>query len=143
MARSPRCQLADHQEADGHRPVQGRATRGPRGERPAAQVPAPGVPQPSQRELLARGHRRVRRRVLRPGGRLVILEPAPEQYFERPWSLLRFGWRGPYYWGLARFVHEPFAGLWHERDVPAWLERHGFELVEDRLVFPSRLLVAA
>ncbi len=82
------------------------------------------------------------RRVLRPGGRLVILEPAREQYFETPWSLLRFGWRGPYFWGLARLVNEPFVGLWHQRDVPAWLDTHGFTLVEDRLMFPSRLMIA-
>jgi len=82
------------------------------------------------------------RRILRPGGRLAILEPAREQYVESPWSLRRFGWRGPYYWGLARLMNEPFLALWHARDARAWLDQHGFELVEDRLLFPSRLLIA-
>jgi ubiquinone/menaquinone biosynthesis C-methylase UbiE len=82
------------------------------------------------------------KRLLKPGGHLVILEPAREQYFEGPFSLLRFGWRGPYYWLLARFVNEPFAGLWHKREVESWLKDHGFKLKEDRLLFPSRLIVA-
>ncbi|MBL8950401.1 MAG: class I SAM-dependent methyltransferase [Myxococcaceae bacterium] len=82
------------------------------------------------------------RRVLKPGGRLALLEPAREQYDESPWSLRRFGWRGPYYWGLARLVNEPFLALWHQRDVASWLDAHGFELVDDRLLFPSRLMIA-
>lgn len=83
------------------------------------------------------------KRVMKPGGRLVILEPAREQLHEGPWTLLeRFGWRGLYYWWLARFVNEPFAALWHKRDVGAWLSAHGFTLREDRLLFPSRLLIA-
>lgn len=83
------------------------------------------------------------RRVLRPGGRLGILEPAAEQFFGRPLALLRrHGWRGLYFGWLARFVHEPFVRAWHRRDVAHWLATHGFELVEDRLLFPSRLISA-
>jgi ubiquinone/menaquinone biosynthesis C-methylase UbiE len=82
-------------------------------------------------------------RVLRPGGVLAILEPAREQFFGRPLQLIRaFGWRGLYFWGLARLVHEPFVRAWHERDVAAWLQAHGFALVADRTLFPSRLIVA-
>jgi ubiquinone/menaquinone biosynthesis C-methylase UbiE len=82
-------------------------------------------------------------RVLKPGGLLSVLEPAAEQFLGRPWRLLRkYGWRGIYFWWLARFVHEPFVAAWQKRDVPAWLARHGFELIEDRDLFPARLITA-
>ncbi len=82
-------------------------------------------------------------RVLRPDGRLAIVEPAGEQFFGRPWTLFRkYGWRGLYFWCLARFVHEPFVAAWQKRAVPEWLCAHGFELVEERDLFPSRLIVA-
>jgi ubiquinone/menaquinone biosynthesis C-methylase UbiE len=83
------------------------------------------------------------RRVLKPGGLLSVLEPAAEQFFGQPWRLLRkYGWRGIYFRWLARFVHEPFVAAWQRRDVPAWLARHGFELIEDRGLFPARLITA-
>ena len=54
------------------------------------------------------------RRMLKPGGWLAILEPAPEQFFGCPLRLLRsHGWRGLYFWALARLVHEPFVRAWH------------------------------
>lgn len=82
-------------------------------------------------------------RILKPGGRLSILEPAAEQFFGRPWTLLRtHGWRGLYFWALARFVHEPFVRAWQQRDVARWLADHGFRLIDDRTLFPSRLIVA-
>lgn len=83
------------------------------------------------------------RRVLKSGGRLAILEPATEQFFGRPLVLFRkYGWRGIYFWWLARFVHEPFVAAWQKRDVPAWLSGSGFELIEDRDLFPARLILA-
>ncbi len=83
------------------------------------------------------------KRLMKPGGRLVILEPAREQMCAGPFALFRrFGWRGVWFWGLARSVNEPFIALWHQRNVPEWLQSHGFKLVEDRLLFPSRLIVA-
>lgn len=83
------------------------------------------------------------RRVLRPDGRLSILEPAAEQFFGKPLTLMRrHGWRGLYFWWLARFVHEPFVHAWHRRNIARWLDANGFELVEDRLLFPSRLISA-
>ncbi len=82
-------------------------------------------------------------RILKPDGLLGILEPAPEQLTSKPFSLLRrHGWRGLYFWALARFVHEPFVQAWHRCIVDRWLDEHGFELISDTLLFPSRLIVA-
>jgi ubiquinone/menaquinone biosynthesis C-methylase UbiE len=82
-------------------------------------------------------------RILRPGGRLVILEPDSQQFFSRPSSLFRqHGWRGIYFWWLARFVNEPFVRAWHSRDVGNWLGAHRFKLLSDELTFPSRHIVA-
>ena len=82
-------------------------------------------------------------RLLQPGGKLAILEPAAEQYNGKSWALFRkYGWRGVYFRWLAGFVFEPYVRAWHQRDVRASLDRAGFELLEDRLIFPSRLIVA-
>ena len=83
------------------------------------------------------------RRILKPGGLLTLLEPATEQFFGKPLDLLRkHGWKGLYFWWLARFVHEPFVQAWQNRDIRSWLKAHGFRLIGDRLLFPSRLIVA-
>ena len=83
------------------------------------------------------------RRLLVPGGRLAILEPGSEQMQRSPLSLLRrYGWRGLYFWSLARIVNEPFVRSWHRRDVPSWLAAHGFELIDERSRFPTQLYVA-
>ncbi|MGB9428874.1 MAG: hypothetical protein WCC11_03195 [Gammaproteobacteria bacterium] len=82
-------------------------------------------------------------RLLKPGGRLAILEPATEQYHGSSWTMLRkYGWRGLYFRTLARFVFEPYVRAWHQRDIAASLGQAGFELVADRLIFPSRLITA-
>jgi len=82
-------------------------------------------------------------RILRPRGRLVIAEPAAEQYRTGAWRLLvRRGPLGAYFRLLARGIHEPFAEQWHRRDARAWLAEHGFAVAEDRVDFPVRLLVA-
>lgn len=83
------------------------------------------------------------RRILKPGGRIALLEPATEQFFCGPLALLKaHGWRGVYFWWLARFVHEPFVRAWHERNIQQWLGNHGFKLLSDYPLFPSRLIVA-
>ena len=82
-------------------------------------------------------------RVLRPGGRLAILEPSREQMASSVGALLRrYGWRGPYFKLLAHFVHEPFVRGWHANDAHAWLRRAGFVLRDERAMFPSRMLIA-
>lgn len=83
-------------------------------------------------------------RILRPGGLLVICEPAPEQLYERSWCrLLRAGGLfALYFRALARVVHEPYVHEWHRTDVLSWLRGAGFELVEDVTALPVRTLVA-
>lgn len=83
------------------------------------------------------------RRLLVPSGSLAILEPGIEQWKLSPLSLLRrYGWRGLYFWALARFANEPFLGSWHRRDVPTWLAEHGFDLIAQHSCFPTQLYVA-
>jgi len=83
------------------------------------------------------------RRVLAPGGRLVMSEPSPEQlsgmsYLDL-WRLQ--GWRGVYFRLLARLVTEPYVAEWHARDVASWAPEHGFEVVRDDVKIPFRRIV--
>ena len=55
---------------------------------------------------------------------------------------MRYGWRALYYRGLAHFVHEPFLDAWHERRIPEWLDRAGFELLEDDRACPLHFVLA-
>jgi ubiquinone/menaquinone biosynthesis C-methylase UbiE len=83
-------------------------------------------------------------RILRPGGRLAIVEPAAEQYTLGAFALLRrHGPRSLYFRALARGIHEPFVRAWHDRDVPGWLEAAGFTVLEDRTDVPVRSWVCA
>ena len=82
-------------------------------------------------------------RILRPGGRLVIVEPSAEQLRLSFWAVFcKYGWRGVYFKSLARGVFEPFVDAWHGRDHAAWFAEHGFRLEEDHDALPWRMLVA-
>lgn len=84
------------------------------------------------------------RRVLAPGGRLVIAEPSPVQFRVRDWRTLarRSGWRGLYFAAMAKGMYEPFVASWHRRDVAAWLASHGFRVLADERGMPIRFLRA-
>jgi ubiquinone/menaquinone biosynthesis C-methylase UbiE len=84
------------------------------------------------------------RRVLKPGGKLIIVEPGPEQLSTvNPFKLWKLaGLAGVYFGILARFVFEPFVKEWHARDHGRWLENHGFKVLEERSPFPLRVHVA-
>ncbi len=84
------------------------------------------------------------RRLLVPGGTLVIAEPSPLQFRAREWRELfrRSGRRGLYFFLVASWMYEPFVQGWHRRDVRPWLEEHGFTLVADDTGMPIRFLSA-
>lgn len=82
-------------------------------------------------------------RMLVPGAKLVIVEPAAVQWAASRRELWRaHGWRGVYFRALAQRVHEPFANAWHGRNAARWLEAGGFLVEEDREAMPWRMLVA-
>jgi SAM-dependent methyltransferase len=82
-------------------------------------------------------------RLLKPGARLVLVEPSPTQVrLSYPQMWRRYGWRGLYFRMLALRTHEPFVPAWHKKDVAAWFAAHGFTLVDDVDRMPWRLLEA-
>ncbi len=83
------------------------------------------------------------RRILAPGGLVVICEPGPEQMYSSLWSLLRkAGPIGAWWKLIASVAHEPFVVEWHRREPKGWFASHGFELLEDKSELPFRTLVA-
>lgn len=84
------------------------------------------------------------RRILVPGGSLVIAEPSPVQFHVRDWRALarREGRRGLYFALMAKWMYEPFVAGWHRRDVHAWLAGAGFRLVADEPGMPIRFIRA-
>lgn len=82
-------------------------------------------------------------RLLKPGARLLLVEPSPTQLrLSYPQMWRRYGWRGLYFRALALRTHEPFLAAWHKKDVAAWFARHGFTLIDDVDRMPWRLLEA-
>lgn len=83
------------------------------------------------------------RRILRPGARVVIVEPSAQQARESLATMWRrHGWRGVYFKLLARGVFEPYLDDWHDRDHATWLAEHGFRVEEDRDNMPWRMITA-
>lgn len=83
-------------------------------------------------------------RVLKPGGKLCICEPSPEQMAKISlWKLWRkHGWQGPYFHLLAGFVFEPFIEAWHNTDQKLWLKEHGFHITSFEDKYPMRHILA-
>lgn len=83
------------------------------------------------------------RRVLRPGGRIVISEPSAEQLHNRSFVSLwrRYGWRGIYFRLLALVVTEPYVEQWHARNIPEWAAQHRFAVEENECAVPFNCIV--
>lgn len=82
-------------------------------------------------------------RILAPGGKLVICEPAESQLSQSAWSLFKqHGWRGLYFKALAGAVHEPFVRAWHAMQLHVALKDAGFVLLEDAEHFPLNFIIA-
>lgn len=79
-------------------------------------------------------------RVLKPGGRLIIIEPSPHQ-IEFGYGKLfhRYGWRGPYFRRLISFIHEPFVNTWHCFDQKSEAVAFSLRLVDEKHLFPGRI----
>jgi ubiquinone/menaquinone biosynthesis C-methylase UbiE len=83
------------------------------------------------------------RRILKPGGRLAVLEPASTQWSSSVGQLWRsYGWRGLYFKFLARKTFEPFVPSWHKLDFPGLLREYDFNVIEDDNACPFRFVFA-
>jgi len=83
------------------------------------------------------------RRIVRPGGRLAVLEPSPVQWRLSWWSVLRcHGWRGVYFKWMSLRVFEPFLEPWHRQPFAERLAAHGFRMETDETGCPFRYVQA-
>ena len=82
-------------------------------------------------------------RILKPCGKLVIMEPSKHQFKMNYLQLFKnFGIKGLYYRILSAFAHEPFLKEWHDKDVQAWLHKNGFVLDSNLIRMPEEKIVA-
>jgi len=83
-------------------------------------------------------------RILKDDGILAIAEPSSIQYQPTsPWKLFQqWGFKGIYFWILAKFVFEPFVASWHQMDIPLWLAENGFHVTHDQDECPTRIIIA-
>lgn len=81
-------------------------------------------------------------RILKPGGKLVIMEPSKHQFRGKYFKLLRdYGLRGVYYRVLATHAHEPYINEWQDKDIPIWAKNHGFTLLSNTNEMPEEKIV--
>lgn len=82
-------------------------------------------------------------RILKPGGKVVIMEPSKHQFKKTYFQLLKdFGIRGVYYRFLATSAHEPYIKEWQNKEIKSWLENHGFNLISNFNSMPEEKIVA-
>lgn len=82
-------------------------------------------------------------RILKPGGELLICEPAADQTRLGLWELLKKVGPLALWWKLiTKLAHEPFVAEWHRREPVSWFASAGFELVEDTTDVPFRTWIA-
>lgn len=82
-------------------------------------------------------------RILKPGGKIVIMEPSKHQFKKSYFQLFKeFGVRGIYYRILAMLAHEPYIYEWHEKNINHWVESHGFKLISNIDNMPDEKIVA-
>lgn len=83
------------------------------------------------------------RRVLKPGGKLVLVEPARYQMQTPFWKmLLKFDIRGLYFKVLANCAYEPYVRDWHKQNLEEWLTECGFDVLENCEKTPFRRILA-
>jgi ubiquinone/menaquinone biosynthesis C-methylase UbiE len=82
-------------------------------------------------------------RILKPGGKLVFMEPSKNQFRKSFVQLFKeFGLRGLYYRFLAIVAHEPYVKEWQQKEIKSWLESQGFDLVSNVNNMPEEMIVA-
>jgi ubiquinone/menaquinone biosynthesis C-methylase UbiE len=83
------------------------------------------------------------KRIVRIGGRVLIIEPSRTQLLLSVWALLRqYGWKGVYFKMLAHSVFEPFLMAWHKQHIPTLFAKYGFNIEQDDSNCPLRFIVA-
>lgn len=78
-------------------------------------------------------------RVLKPRGKLVVIEPSPKQFFSSYCALFKtYGWQGCYFRLLSQKTYEPFIQSWHKTNISQLFNTKGFDIQEEVIGVPNR-----